>query len=92
MQPNQISETTAHKTIKKWAEERDGKPALLKDNNESGRAGDLLKVVFPGEEMEDLDLLSWEQFFVIFEENNLKFLYIDEKDKEFYRLATRNDI
>ncbi|CAN5381720.1 hypothetical protein BH23BAC2_BH23BAC2_05820 [soil metagenome] len=92
MQPNQISETTAHKTIKKWAEERDGKPALLKDNNESGRAGDLLKVVFPGEEMEDLDLLSWEQFFVIFEENNLKFLYIDEEDKEFYRLATRNDI
>lgn len=91
MQPNQISDTVEQRTIRNWAEQRGGKPALLKNDEETGRAGEMLRIVFPGEETEELDMLSWDQFFIIFEENNLKFLFIDEEEKNFYRLANRND-
>jgi len=51
----------------------------------------MLKIIFPGDETKDLVIISWEQFFIIFEENNLKFLFIDEEEKQFYRMANRND-
>jgi len=91
MQPNQISDTAEPNKIRDWAEQRNGKPALLKQKNDTGRAGEMLKIVFPGDEAEDFDLISWEQFFIIFEENNLKFLFVDEEEKQFYRMANRND-
>jgi len=91
MQPNQISDTADHNTIKAWAENRGGKPALLKQKDDTGRAGEMLKIVFPGDETKDLDFISWDQFFIIFEENNLKFLFIDEEEKQFYRMANRNE-
>lgn len=91
MQPNQISDTVEPNKIRDWAEQRNGKPALLKQKDDTGRAGEMLKIVFPGDENKDLDLISWEQFFIIFEENNLKFLFIDEDEKQFYRMANRND-
>jgi len=90
MQPNQISDTIEKQTIRDWAQQRNGKPALLKHKNDTGRAGEMLKIVFPGDETKDMDLISWEQFFIIFEENNLKFLFIDEEEKQFYRMANRN--
>ncbi len=91
MEPNQISDTVEPKIIKQWAEDRGGKSAILKHKNDTGRAGDMLKILFPGEDRNGYDLISWEQFFIIFEENNLKFLFIDEDDKQFYRLVNRNE-
>ena len=91
MEPNQICDTTDYTEIKKWTLQRRGKPALLKHKNDTGRAGDMLKIIFPGEETEGLDFISWEQFFIIFEENNLKFLFIDEEDKHFYRIVKGSD-
>jgi hypothetical protein len=91
MEPNQICDTTENRTIKSWAEKRGGKPALLQQKDDTGRAGDMLKIIFPDENSKKYELLSWDQFFTIFEENNLKFLFIDEDEKQFYRLVNRND-
>lgn len=90
MEPNQICDTVENPTIRSWAEKRGGKPAFLNHDN-TGRAGDMLKIIFPGETTENHDMLTWDQFFNIFEQNNLKLLYIDEDEKQFYRMVNRND-
>ncbi|MDT0689015.1 hypothetical protein RM549_04415 [Salegentibacter sp. F188] len=73
--------TTDHKTIKKWAEERDGKPSLVKGTGDSGKGGGLLRIDFPGGAEESLEEVSWDKFFSIFDENDLQFLY-QEKTKD----------
>lgn len=77
--------TTDHETIKNWVEERDGKPAKVKTagNNSSGG---ILRIDFPGGDEDNLETISWDDFFEEFEENNLAFLYQDEtKDGETSR-------
>jgi len=67
--------TTNHKTIQKWAEARDGKPASVKGTEKNGDAG-LLRIEFPGHGSDDkLEEISWEEFFKKFDEKNLTFLY-----------------
>ena len=75
------SETTNHKTIRAWAEARGGRPSVIRTR---GRGG-VLRIDF-GEKEEDLDEISWEEFFKIFDENKLAFLYQDKtKDGETSR-------
>ncbi len=62
--------TTDHHAIRKWAEARDGHPARVKDQGDGG----ILRFDF-GEPHEDLERISWDNFFAIFEENNLAFLH-----------------
>lgn len=71
--------TKNHDTIKKWVEERNGKPALVKGTGKSGKADGLLRIHFPqsGEE-ENLEPIEWDKFFTIFDENKLEFLYQEE--------------
>jgi len=64
--------TTDHTTIRKWAEARDGKPARVKTGGEGG----ILRIDF-GEKEPHLEAISWEQFFEVFDENELAFLYQD---------------
>ena len=40
--------TTDHKTIKKWAEDRDGKPAKVKGTENSDEGGGILRIYVPG--------------------------------------------
>ena len=63
--------TTDHDTIRKWAEARNGHPARVKD---TGDNGGLLRIDF-NEPEERLEQISWDEFFRIFEENKLAFLY-----------------
>ena len=65
--------TTDHTTIRKWAEGRDGKPARVKTSGEGG----ILRIDF-GETEPQLKEISWEQFFEVFDENELAFLYQDK--------------
>ena len=67
--------TTDHKTIKKWAEARDGHPAIIRHGHEGG----ILRIDF-GEQEENLEPISWDEFFKIFDENQLDFLYQDKTD------------
>lgn len=69
--------TTDHDQIKNWAEERDGKPAVVKGTGSGDSA--LLRIDFG--EKENLKEISWTEFFKIFEKNNLKFLYSDEESE-----------
>jgi hypothetical protein len=83
--------TTDHQRIRKWVEERKGKPASVKGTGNGG-AG-ILRIDFPGYSGEQsLEEISWDEFFEKFEEKNLAFLYQDtiqgEKSR-FFKLVSR---
>ena len=65
--------TTDHETIRKWAEARDGHPAKVETRGEGG----ILRIDF-GEKEDALTPISWDEFFDIFENNRLSFLYQDK--------------
>ncbi|AZO08365.1 MULTISPECIES: hypothetical protein [unclassified Mesorhizobium] len=65
--------TTNHDEIRKWVEERDGHPAVVRTKGEGG----ILRIDF-GEPEEALDPIEWDEFFRIFDENDLAFLHQDE--------------
>lgn len=67
--------TQDHDTIRKWAEERGGRPAVV-ESTWDGKSG-LLRIDF-GEKEDSLKEISWEEFFRVFDENNLDFLYQDQ--------------
>jgi hypothetical protein len=70
--------TIDHAQIKQWVEERGGHPARVKGTDERGSSGVLL-IDYPGYSgTETLETISWEEFFLGFEENSLAFLYQDE--------------
>ncbi|HEY9012784.1 MAG TPA: hypothetical protein VIN06_17400 [Devosia sp.] len=66
--------TTNHDEIRKWAEARDGHPAMIKTK---GREGGVLRIDF-GEPEEEFEEVSWDEFFEVFDENKLAFLYQDK--------------
>lgn len=74
-QQKKTNETTDHDTIKKWVEEREGKPSVV---TRDGNPTELLRVDFPGYAEENLEEISWDEWFDIFEENELQFLYQEE--------------
>lgn len=81
--------TTDHKEIRRWVEARGGHPACVKGTGGKGDTG-LLRIDYPGYSGEDtLQQISWEEFFRGFEENNLAFLYQDEKDSRFSKFIER---
>ena len=65
--------TTKHDEIRKWAEARDGHPAMVDTKGKGG----ILRIDF-GEPEANLKEISWDEFFKIFDENKLAFLYQDE--------------
>lgn len=65
--------TTNHDEIKKWAESRDGHPAMVNTDAPGG----ILRIDF-GEPEDNLEQIDWDEFFRIFEDNKLAFLYQDE--------------
>jgi hypothetical protein len=70
--------TQDHDEIRRWAEEREGKPATVKTTSSGDDIG-VLRFDFPGYSGEDsLEMISWEQFFEKFDEKDLVFLYQDE--------------
>jgi hypothetical protein len=71
--------TTDHEEIRNWVEERDGHPAIVKGTEKGGSA--LLRVDYPGFSGEDkLEEITWDEFFKIFDENKLAFLYQDKTE------------
>ena len=71
--------TTDHALIRRWAEERDAKPASVKGTG--GKSIGVLRLMFPGfgaERSQSLREISWEDFFKKFDENNLAFIYQDK--------------
>jgi hypothetical protein len=72
--------TTDHDTIRRWVEERGGRPATVKGTGNGG-AG-VLRIDYPGRgDDESLQEISWEEFFRKFEDANLAFLYQEQTAK-----------
>lgn len=65
--------TTDHDTIKSWVEARRGHPSRVRTEGEGG----ILRIDF-GKPEENLEKIGWEEFFQIFDERKLAFLYQDE--------------
>ena len=84
--------TTDHEKIKKWAKERDGVPATVKETEKNGHAG-ILRIDF-GPREKGLEEISWEDFFRKFEEAHLAFLYQDKtkdgKVSRFHKFLARD--
>jgi len=70
---SQANTTTDHDTIRKWAEARGGHPARVKTSGPGG----ILRIDF-GEPDENLEEIEWDEFFRIFDERKLAFLYQEE--------------
>jgi hypothetical protein len=85
--------TTDHEEIKRWVEEHDGEPAAVRATESDGDPG-ILRIDFPGGAGEEsLDHISWDEWFNKFEENDLAFLYQEQKasgeDSTFFKLVSR---
>lgn len=82
--------TTDHDLIRKWAEARDGHPAVVR----TGSKGGVLRIDF-GEREANLEPISWDEFFKIFDESKLNFLYQEKtgsgEESRFNKFVNRND-
>jgi len=83
--------TTDHDTIRKWIEERGGTPTIVKGTEDDEGEG-ILRVDF-AERDDKLEEIEWDEFFKIFEDRGLAFLY-QEKTKDgsesrFFKFVNR---
>ncbi len=88
--------TTDHEVIRKWAEERGAKPAVVKGTGGKGDIG-ILRLDFPGYSGEEsLEHIGWEDWFKKFDERNLAFIYQDETAKgvksNFNKIVSRDTV
>ena len=90
----QAMATTDHETIKRWAEARKGHPAVVRAT-EGRRGRGLLRIDFDAPE-ESLGAIGWDEFFEIFEENELVFLYQDQtasgRKSRFNKFVSRDSV
>jgi hypothetical protein len=71
--------TVNHEEIRRWVEERGGRPACVK-GTERGESC-LLRIDYPGFSGEDtLEPMGWSEFFDTFDQNNLAFIYQNSKN------------
>ncbi len=74
--------TTDHETIRKWAEERGGKPAAVKSTHQEGEEVGIIRIDFPGYSGgESLEEISWDEFFEKFDDADLAFVYEEKTSK-----------
>ncbi|MBD9572781.1 hypothetical protein ACI2KT_28040 [Ensifer adhaerens] len=69
------STTTDHDVIRKWVEQRKGRPAAVRTKGKGG----ILRIDF-GEKDEDLEEINWDEFFEIFESSRLAFLHQEKTE------------
>ncbi len=83
--------TTDHTQIKRWIEERQGRPTVVK-GTESADGEGILRVDFrePDEKLEEI---PWDEFFETFEDRKLAFLHqdttADGKPSRFFKFVKR---
>jgi hypothetical protein len=87
------AKTTAnHDEIRKWVEKRGGHPAVVASTENKDGSGGLLRIDFdePGGNDDDrLHRITWDEFFKIFDENGIAFLYDPEGDSRFSKFVSK---
>jgi hypothetical protein len=91
---SQTKTTTDHDEIRTWVDEHGGEPATVR-GTESGDGAGVLRIDFPGGAGEDqLEHISWDEWFKKFDDNDLAFLYQEQKasgeDSTFFKLVSRD--
>jgi hypothetical protein len=93
MADNESKTTTDHDEIRRWAEERDGRPATVKGTESGDDDAGILRIDFPGGEGDRLEEISWDDWFEKFDEENLAFLYQEQvksgDESRFFKLVSR---
>nr|WP_278388912.1 hypothetical protein [Brucella intermedia] len=74
--------TRDHDKIRRWVEDRNGHPAMV----DTGKEGGILRIDF-AEKDEDLEEIDWDDFFAIFDDRNLAFLYEDAGSSRFNKFV-----
>jgi hypothetical protein len=77
MEDKQSKAVTDHRKIRQWVESRNGQPAQVKGTHQQGEIG-MLRIDFPDGQDENLEPITWDEFFDKFEEENLAFLFEDK--------------
>src|SRR5438309_883048 len=74
-----LSKTTQdHEEIRRWAEERGGKPSHVKSTGSGDEIG-ILRIDFPGFSGEgSLEEITWDEFFEKFDDSGLALVYQEE--------------
>lgn len=87
----QAIKTTDHDEIRHWIEDHGGRPARVAQRD-TKKGGGILRVDF-GEKDDALEQISWDDFFDIFEDRELAFLYQEEtakgRDSRFNKFVHR---
>lgn len=82
--------TRSHDTIRKWAEERDGRPATVEGTEHGDHLG-VLRLDF-GDRTESLREVSWDEWFDTFDSRDLVFVYQETlssgRQSNFFRLES----
>jgi hypothetical protein len=89
----QAIRTIDHEEIREWVEARGGRPAVIEGTHDGELSG-ILRVDF-GLEEEPLEDVTWEEFFRLFDNNDLAFVYQpDTDDGESYacKFIARTDL
>lgn len=84
--------TTSHDEIREWVEQRGGHPAVVAATADNGQPGAMLRIDFDepgGNDDTNLRRIGWEEFFRIFDANELAFLRQQEKDSRFSKFVQR---
>jgi hypothetical protein len=89
--PGQTLETTDHDVIRAWAERRGAEPATVPDTGSGDDEAGVLRLDFPGYGGKDLEHVSWDEWFKVFDDRGLRFVYQehtkDGSDSNFFRLV-----
>jgi hypothetical protein len=76
----QAKVTTDHDKIRKWAEARGGRPAAVRSTQSKDATG-IIRIEFPdapNAKDDNLEEITWDEFFEKFDESNLALLYQEE--------------
>jgi hypothetical protein len=88
---SQAKTTTDHKEIRRWAEQRGGRPSIVRRTE--GGGGGILRIDF-AEPDGSLEEIGWDEFFRIFDERELALLHQDKtedgKPSRFNKLVHRH--
>jgi hypothetical protein len=82
--------TTDHESIRKWAESKGGKPAAVRRTHQGGDVG-IIRIMFPDapqSEHEELDEITWDEFFEEFDKRSLALLH--DPDGMFNKIVGRD--
>lgn len=94
----QTKVTTDHEVIRRWAEERGAEPAAVRSTHRPDDPG-IIRLEFPGAPNardENLEPISWDEWFKKFDAADLAFIYEDEtadgQKSNFNKLVKRDTV